>query len=298
MRPPYRQSLKIKLEGGMIDELVLHPKSRQLAENIIANIPHGLIIDGPNGIGVLTLSKAIARSAGSPNLVISPKKKVHGEATVDQEDGSVLIEDIRQLYERTRAKQQQHHVFIIDTGRKSMTHGAQNAFLKLLEEPRHGLTFIIATHQFDQLLPTITSRCQRLTLHPVTDDQTARFIEIFNIPDETKRVRLAFVAKGLPALIKKLAENEQLYNARVDIMKDAKAMLGNDTYQKLAVIHKYRDNRANSLLLIDDINHQIKTILRRQPEPNLIKSIDRHLEARRCIAAGGNIRLQLASCVL
>src|ERR1700757_4865164 len=142
------------------DGIVLHPRSQRLAEVLTTHLPHALIIDGPRGIGVLTVAKAISKSIGSPELVIQPKKKVKNDSVVDPKEGSVLIEDIRALYQQTRTKQPNKHVYIIDTGEKSMTLGAQNAFLKLLEEPRNNLHFIIVTHQFDQLLPTIVSRSQ------------------------------------------------------------------------------------------------------------------------------------------
>lgn len=281
-----------------LDGLVLHPRTRQLVGRLSEHLPHGLIIEGPSGVGVGSVAKALAASVGSPELIIYPKKKVKGESVVDGSEGSVLIEDIRQLYQQTRTRQPGEQVYIIDTGEKSMTHGAQNAFLKLLEEPHEGLHFIIVTHQFDQLLPTIVSRCQRLSLLPVTDEQTTAYIESLGAMDATKKTRLAFVGRGLPALITRLAADDSQYNARVAIMSDAKTMITGTTYDKLAVIHRYRDSRANSLMLIDDINYQLHTVLRGRPDQRIVRTIERHLEARARIAAGGNIRLQLASDVV
>lgn len=281
-----------------LDSLILHPRTRQIAQKIATNLPHGLIIDGPVGIGVRTTAEAIARETGATVFVIEPKKKVKGELAVDLFEGSVIIDDIRELYHQTRTGQHNKHVYILDTGGKSMTRGAQNAFLKLLEEPRSNLHFIIATHQFDQLLPTIVSRCQRLPLHPVTDEQTTGLIESLGISDTTKRTRLAFVGRGLPALIKRLSDDETLYEARITIMRDAKTLLGSDTYDKLVTIHRYRESRADALTLIDDVNHQLRTILRTQPNKQLVTTIERFLEIRTAISAGGNIRLQLTSGVL
>jgi len=281
-----------------LDSLILHPRTRQIAQKIATNLPHGLIIDGLVGIGVRTTAEAIARETGATVFVIEPKKKVKGELAVDLFEGSVIIDDIRELYHQTRTGQHNKHVYILDTGGKSMTRGAQNAFLKLLEEPRSNLHFIIATHQFDQLLPTIVSRCQRLPLHPIADEQTIGLIESLGISDTTKRTRLAFVGRGLPALIKRLSDDETLYEARIAIMRDAKTLLGSDTYDKLVTIHRYRESRADALTLIDDVNHQLRTILRTQPNKQLVTTIERFLEIRTAISAGGNIRLQLTSGVL
>lgn len=281
-----------------LDSLILHPKTTQIAHKIATNLPHGLIIDGPVGIGVRKTAEAIADEIGATVFVIEPKKKIKGELAVDLFEGSVIIDDIRELYHQTRTGQHDKHVYILDTGGKSMTRGAQNAFLKLLEEPRSNLHFIIATHQFDQLLPTIVSRCQQLPLHPITDEQTMELIDSLGITDTTKRTRLAFVGRGLPALIQRLADDEAFYDARVAIMRDAKTLLGNDTYDKLVTIHRYRESRADALTLIDDMNHQLRTILRTQPNKQLVSTIERFLEIRSAISAGGNIRLQLTSGVL
>jgi hypothetical protein len=281
-----------------LNELILHPRSRLLAEKLADNLPNGLIIDGPTGSGVLTVAQSIAEHVGSPAFVIQPRKKVKNELVIDPAEGSVIIEDIRALYQQTRTKQPGEQVYIIDTGEKSMTLGAQNAFLKLLEEPRAGLHFIIVTHQFDQLLPTIVSRSQRLSLLAVTGEQTMELIDSLEVKDQTKRTRLAFVGRGLPALIHRLAKDEKAYETRTTIMSDAKTMLGPDVYAKLLIINSYRENRANALTLLDDMNHQLRTVIRSQPDKKLITNIEKHLEARNRIAVGGNIRLHLSHVVL
>lgn len=45
-----------------------------------------------------------------------------------------------------------------------MNEKAQNAFLKLLEEPPHGVTFLLCTEQITALLPTVRSRCAEVRL--------------------------------------------------------------------------------------------------------------------------------------
>ena len=281
-----------------MSDLILHPRTSDLLDKMTEHLPHGLIIDGPRGSGVTAAAKAIAKNVGSPELIILPKKRIKGEFAVDPKDGSIIIDDIRQLYEQTRTRQPGKQVYIIDTGEKSMTTAAQNAFLKLLEEPRKGVHFIIATHQFDRLLPTIVSRSQRLSLLPITDEQTKDLINSLNILDETKRARLAFVGQGLPALIKQLASDDLLYENRVAILRDAKTMISGSIYDKLGTVHRYRDNRPDSLTLVDDMNHQLRTVLRNQPDSRIVKNIESYLNIRQRIADGGSIRLQLAAAVL
>lgn len=282
----------------MASELLWHPRTAKLVEHLSGRLPQGLIIDGPSGIGVVETAKHLAAAMGSPALVIEPKKSQNGQMVVDRQEGNIIIDDIRQLYSQTRTKQPGAQVYVFDTGERSMTIAAQNAFLKLLEEPRDGLYFIIATHHPDQLLPTIISRSQRLQLLPVTLEQTTAFIDKLNIADATKKARLAFVGRGLPALINRLAADDTAYEKRVGLMSDAKTMLSASLYDRLVLAHKYKDNRADAVTLLDDMNHQLSVIVRSNPDQKLVKNIEIYLETRQKILAGGNIRLHLASAVL
>lgn len=283
---------------AMNDTILLHARTQSLIDKLLGAIPQALVIDGPSGSGVVTVAKHLADSMGTTGYVITPKKSVNGQMVADDRDGQVIIDDIRQLYEQTRTKQDGAQVYIIDTGERSMTVAAQNAFLKLLEEPRACVHFIIATHHYDQLLPTIASRSQRLSLLPINDRQSMQLIDQLGITDSTKRTRLAFVGQGLPALIKRLAADEKAYEARVAVMSDAKTLITGSAYEKVTVINKYREDRAGALMLLDDMNHQLRVIINSKPDISLAKAIDRHLETRRHILANGNIRLQLAADVL
>jgi DNA polymerase-3 subunit delta' len=47
-----------------------------------------------------------------------------------------------------------------------------NALLKMLEEPAEGVIFMLVAHQLQRLLPTITSRCRKISM-PMPDDTQA-----------------------------------------------------------------------------------------------------------------------------
>lgn len=281
-----------------LDNLVLHPKTRHFVDKLKLFLPQGLIIDGPVGVGVTAVAKSLAQVHNSPDLVILPKRLTKNKQTVDMDTGRIIIDDMRLLYQETRTKQLEKHVYIIDTGQSVMTQSAQNALLKILEEPRPGLHFIITTHQYDKLLSTITSRCQRLSLPPVTDEQTATFLERLNIQDNLKKTRLGFIGRGLPALMTRLATDDTTYDTRVTIMQDAKNLLELEPYDKMKIIHRYRDNRVYALTLLDDMCHQLLIISVKQAQYKHIDAINRYIIAREAISNGGNVRLQLASAVL
>lgn len=283
-----------------LQDLVLHPASRELVERLIQNMPQALVLTGPSGLGVTAVAKAIARELGSAQLLVEPKRRLEGgkKLVVDHEKGSIIIEDIRELYTLTRSKNKSVQIYIFDFSGRTMTHQAQNAFLKLLEEPRDNVHFILATDRPDALLPTVLSRSQRLDLRKITVAQTAELLDTLRLTDATKRARITFAASGLPAAISRLATDDTLYEKRVAVMQDAKTLISGEAFDKLAVIHRYKDDRAGSIMLIDDVNLQLETVLRKTGDSKLAEQITAHLKTREKIIANGNIRLHLAADML
>jgi len=55
---------------------------------------------------------------------------------------------------------------------EALNQASANALLKMLEEPASGVIFILVAHQLQRLLPTILSRCQKITM-PVPDQTQA-----------------------------------------------------------------------------------------------------------------------------
>jgi DNA polymerase-3 subunit delta' len=71
-------------------------------------------------------------------------------------------------------------VFIVDEAelldRSPNNAPVQNAILKTMEEPPPGTVVILLTTSEERLLPTIRSRCQRLTFRTLTDDEMAAWL--------------------------------------------------------------------------------------------------------------------------
>ena len=83
-------------------------------------------------------------------------------------------------------------VVVIMTQVETMRKETANSFLKLLEEPSEGIVFILTTHHYEQLLPTITSRCQHIAFgeNTLADVQKALMDR-----DQMPKDKAALVAK-------------------------------------------------------------------------------------------------------
>lgn len=122
-------------------------------------------------------------------------------------------------------------VVIIMTQVETMRKETANAFLKILEEPSDRLMFILTTESYENLLPTITSRCQHIPLGTLTQQEVEQgLIEIDHIPSDDAAY-LARVSNGNYAAtrffdIKRLKQNreEVVQFLRLSYSQDAFAL--------------------------------------------------------------------------
>ncbi len=277
-----------------MNNLVIHDQSRKTLELLLNNLPQGLLLTGPDGIGLVTIAKALGHANKAMVSIVLPTD-ING--AVDLEKGSIRVTTIRDLYQQTRTKQSQTQVIIIDDAER-MSRGSQNAFLKLLEEPSRTTYFILATHRPDQLLATIRSRTQRFNVQPITHDQSIDLINQLGITDKTTKTKLLFIAEGLPAEIIRLTSDTNYFDKRAAVMKDAREFLSATSYDKLVLIHHYREDRTAALVFIQSIMTIARRIISASPEPSVIKQLDHLTTAYERIQANQNIRLQLARIVL
>ena len=63
-------------------------------------------------------------------------------------------------------------VYIVDEADRMKIPEAQNAALKILEEPPAGVVFLLCTESADQLLPTVRSRCASLNANAERNEET------------------------------------------------------------------------------------------------------------------------------
>lgn len=156
-------------------------KARLSSAARTGGLSHCYILTGPQGSGKKTLSKILAAAlqcTGEGEIPCghcSNCKKIFGGGhpdviTVDSDTSTVPIRVIRQMQSDayTRPNEGARKVYLIPRA-QDMQPPAQNALLKLLEEPPEYCTFILMTDNPEKLLTTVRSRGVELTLFPLSD---------------------------------------------------------------------------------------------------------------------------------
>lgn len=184
--------------------------NQRLCSNLTAmlragRLPHAIILEGGEGLGKKTLARYIAKAAlcGEENPPCLSCKSCHlvevGShpdcLTVSPDGGSIKVDQIRALRGEAYLSPMMSagRAFIIDRTH-TMNPNAQNALLKVLEEPPAGVTFILLAKSAELLLPTIRSRCVCFTLAPVEIGEAGfRRVEELTgaAPEEAQRLLIA-----------------------------------------------------------------------------------------------------------
>jgi DNA polymerase-3 subunit delta' len=166
-------------------------------------LPPSLIFAGPTAAGLDRFAAAVAQalnclqpvrdaSAGDSGAALAVDacgrcmaclkiaRGIHPDVLVIEpgDSGAIKIDQVRDAVDRAgyRPFEGRRRVVIIRDA-DTLVPAAQNALLKTLEEPPASSLFVLATSRPDALLPTVRSRCVRLTFsHTAPDavDVTAR----------------------------------------------------------------------------------------------------------------------------
>lgn len=164
-----------------------HILSSEISRKVL---PHALLVSGVSGSGKHELAdwliKLLACSSPQQNLensseeiLISCGQCKHcrliashsypDHKTLETDNRSISVDEVRianQFFEKT-AQLGEFKTVIVPFAEK-MTVAAANALLKTLEEPNGKSLIVLLSEQGDMLLPTIVSRCRKISLRPPT----------------------------------------------------------------------------------------------------------------------------------
>jgi len=189
-------------------ELNKAQKTALLAEINRGVISHAYIIEGLSGVGKRSFAAEIAKAilcTGStkPCGVCSSCRKCDGDTHPDlhrysTEGNSFKVEAIRELKRAVTLKPNDgvRAVYILEKA-DSMTVSAQNALLKVFEEPPEGVSFLLLAEKKEALLSTVRSRGRVIMLSPVSDGEVEALLrERFPKASDKELAEAVRIAEG------------------------------------------------------------------------------------------------------
>ena len=178
-----RESLAVKYRPRRLEQFIGQDQIVSLLQGQFRSptgINRSFLLSGATGCGKTSLARVLAHYINCDNFNTEEcapcgkcdyckdvTRNYYGgvdEINFSNERG---IDTVRSVIDSTAyASQYNAHVFICDEI-QCLTNVAQNAFLKILEEPPEGVVFLLLTTDPHKLLPTIINRCCPLTLERV-----------------------------------------------------------------------------------------------------------------------------------
>lgn len=180
-------------------------------------LPHALLIAGPPGWGQWEFALVLARRILGLESVAAEDPIIHPDfrlVTIEEGKRQILVDQIRGLnqFAFETASAGGAKVAVIAPA-EALNVNAANALLKTLEEPPSNTYLLLGSFAAGRLLPTITSRCQRLTLG-IGGQERAREWLLAEAGSGANTEAAMFFAGGAPLAALALLEEGTLADAQ------------------------------------------------------------------------------------
>lgn len=186
------QPLHLKYRPQTLADLVGQPAIQTCLTQAIQRhqIAPAYLFCGPRGTGKTSTARILAKSLNclshngpttNPCGTCATCKGIVNGSALDVTEIDAAshggVDDARELVKTCQlaAAQCRYRVIIIDEAHM-LTSQAQNALLKLIEEPPARVVFVLATTEPHKVLPTIASRCLSFEFRPIAQTVIKRYL--------------------------------------------------------------------------------------------------------------------------
>jgi DNA polymerase-3 subunit delta' len=252
--------------------LLLHPSTERLLAQALASPSGAYIFYGAKGSGKATTAKELMRRLNCTHSAPEPCSSCVLVAAGSHPDCIVLergeklslgIERVRSLHAELSLRAfsaSGTRVIIVDAA-ESLTLDAQNALLKLIEEPPPSTIIILIAERLERLLATVQSRCQ-LIFFPRLDTETisAELVRLGVSPaTATEAVSLS---GGVLGESRTLALDSTLFEARLALRDMSVALLSQSLFERLLSVRHLSDQKIPLRPLVTLMQAQLEMGLR------------------------------------
>jgi len=138
-----------------------------------------------------------------------------------------------------------YKIAVIDKA-EELSESAQNALLKILEEPTPKTILILQTPDFNLLLPTIVSRCQLLRFYSVANEEI--YHHLIDLGERREQAKIiTAIAHGKIGLAINYHKSPEIFTEYLENMKDLLAVFNLKLIDKIKIINNLLPASKNNL---------------------------------------------------
>lgn len=221
-------------------------------------VRHAYLFAGPPGLGRRTLALRFAQALNCTQPpapaqacgVCRDCKQIetmqHPDLSVveaEREGGTLKVDQVREVRRALALKpyQAQYRVALFLRFQEA-SEGAANALLKTLEEAPGYAVLILTADSPEDLLPTITSRCEVLRLRPLPVGAVEAHLQR-NGAEAGQAHLIAHVSSGRPGYALQLLRDESALEFRAERLADLRQLLASTRVQKFNYAEKMAKDR-------------------------------------------------------
>jgi len=262
------------------------------------HLSHAYLLAGPSGVGKAALglefAKAMCCTDPDPDdpsaacgvcracrIVIRgvhPDVEVfsiESEARLAEKPGrnsSLGIDTIRRLRSSVSLMplESSRRIMIIEDA-ETLPEPAQQALLKVLEEPPPSVNFILLADEPESLLETVRSRCNEIPVRPISTVRIQCLLEDTGV-QATLAAEIATLSNGLPAWALAAAKDAKMLQARRDEREAARDWLLASPYDRVVSAYKlggqYVKRRADTVRRIQSVISVLREEMIRLASPS------------------------------
>jgi DNA polymerase-3 subunit delta' len=216
------------------------------------SLNHAYIFSGPEQVGKFTLAKMFALHAISGTKMILDINDFDKNALLDlilvspeivekkgiSKQRDISIESVREVKKSLSLfpYHGKYKILIIDDAHK-LNISAQNALLKILEEPNPTTMIILVTHEIDRILPTLQSRSQIVNFGLIND---ADMQNIFS-------ANIVSLSAGRPGIANLISHNENERVFRAEALSELKKVVGGSLNDRFSLAEEFSKDIVKTL---------------------------------------------------
>ncbi len=236
-------------------DLLVHPKTKKQAGYFLQKPHSPLLIFGERGSGKRRLAYSLACSVlglKSARQLLSFPYFFYAKRDEGKQD--ISIDTVRQINRFLRLKtpggKATRRIVLIEDA-QNLSQEAQNALLKILEEPNDDTMFLLTAPYELSLLPTIVSRCQQIWAYPVSLQQAESF---YGGKFGHQKMESAWrLSRGGPAILDALLVEEGSHPLKQSVEK-AKAFLRQSQYERLLSLDQMNKDKEDLKLFLEALS--------------------------------------------